>query len=214
VTTTDSPTNDSLTPTPRNYWAPTHYQPSPPPPYAPPSAPPKKRHRVRNTLLVVGAVFVGIGAINAAASGSKSTTNHQVVSGVQTPAPVPTPTRAPATTPAPAPAPTPAPASTTPPPPAETTSQSNAVAKADDDLQVESFSRTGLIKQLQFEGFSAADAAYAVDHVTVDWNQQAAKKATDYLQVEHFSHSGLVGQLVFDGFTPAQAEYGVGQAGL
>ena len=81
--TTDSPTTDSPTPTPRQYWGPTHYQPSQPPPYAAPYAPPKKRHRIRNTILIVAAVFVGIGVISAVANGAKSTT-HPVVSGVQT----------------------------------------------------------------------------------------------------------------------------------
>src|SRR6516225_9057474 len=73
--TTDSPTTDSPTPTPRQYWGPTHYQPSQPPPYAAPYAPPKKRHRIRNTILIVAAVFVGIGVISAVANGAKSTTH-------------------------------------------------------------------------------------------------------------------------------------------
>jgi len=76
------------------------------------------------------------------------------------------------------------------------------------------FSRTGLIKQLEFEGYSADDATYAVDVLNVDWNEQAAKSAQDYLDMTSFSHSGLVKQLEFEGFTPEQAEYGVNATGL
>jgi hypothetical protein len=88
------------------------------------------------------------------------------------------------------------------------------VRKAEEYLQFESFSRSGLIEQLEFEGFSTADATWGVDHVSVDWNEQAAKKAREYLQIESFSRSGLIQQLEFEGFTPAQAEYGVSQTGL
>lgn len=97
---------------------------------------------------------------------------------------------------------------------AGTVSQQNALRKAEDYLGYTAFSRTGLIQQLEFEKYSAADATWAVDRVTVDWNKQAALKAKDYLNFTSFSHAGLVDQLVFDGFTPAQAEYGTSQAGL
>jgi TM2 domain-containing membrane protein YozV len=98
--------------------------------------------------------------------------------------------------------------------PQQTVSQANASAKASDYLAYMAFSRTGLIKQLEFEGFSAADATYGVDAQHADWNAQAAAKAKDYLSFSAFSHSGLVSQLEFDGFTAAQAEYGAHQAGL
>jgi Host cell surface-exposed lipoprotein len=93
-------------------------------------------------------------------------------------------------------------------------SQQNAVSKAKDYLGYDAFSRQGLIKQLEYDKFSTDDATYAVDNITVDWNQQAAKKAKDYLGYDSFSHGGLVNQLEYDGFTPAQAEYGVVAAGL
>jgi SOS response regulatory protein OraA/RecX len=93
-------------------------------------------------------------------------------------------------------------------------SQQNAVSKASDYLDYTAFSRKGLIQQLAFDGFSIADATYAVDSIAVDWNEQAAKKAVDYLNYTSFSRSGLIDQLVFDGFTPAQAQYGVATTGL
>jgi hypothetical protein len=95
-------------------------------------------------------------------------------------------------------------------------SQQNAVRKAEDYLDYTAFSRSGLINQLvEFEGFSTEEATFAVDHLTVDWNEQAAKKAKDYLDYTAFSRSGLINQLVeFEGFTPAQAQYGVATTGL
>ena len=96
--------------------------------------------------------------------------------------------------------------------PASPASQRNAVAKAQDYLSFSSFSRKGLIQQLMYDGFSQGDATYAVDSITVDWNEQAALKATDYLSFSSFSEQGLVQQLVYDGFTPSQAAYGVAVA--
>lgn len=95
-----------------------------------------------------------------------------------------------------------------------TPGQQNATRKAADYLKFTAFSRTGLIKQLEFEKFTTDDATWAVDHVTVDWNDQAVKKAKSYLDMTSFSHPGLVDQLVFEGFTPEQAEHGATGAGI
>lgn len=75
--------------------------------------------------------------------------------------------------------------------PVETLSQSNAVSTAEDYIQYSSFSRSGLIDQLKYEGFSTADSTYAVDNITVDWNEQAAQTAQEYLDTSSFSASGL-----------------------
>jgi uncharacterized protein with LGFP repeats len=99
-------------------------------------------------------------------------------------------------------------------PVAPTVSQQNAVRKAEEYLRVIPFSRSGLIGQLEYEGFSTADATYGVDHVQVDWYEQASKKAADYLEVSAFSREGLIDQLEFEGFTYDQAVYGVNSVGL
>jgi hypothetical protein len=96
----------------------------------------------------------------------------------------------------------------------ETVSQKNAKAKAELYLSTQAFSRTGLIKQLQFEDFEKADAEYAVDALKVDWKEQAAKKAEQYLDTQSFSKKGLIDQLKFEGFTKDEAEYGVSTTGL
>lgn len=95
-----------------------------------------------------------------------------------------------------------------------TVSQQNALRKADSYLDFSAFSRTGLIEQLEYNKFSIEDATWAVDRVTVDWNEQAAKKAKSYLEFSSFSRSGLVDQLLYNGFTPEQAEYGASTTGL
>ena len=97
---------------------------------------------------------------------------------------------------------------------AGTLSQQNALKAADNYLDYTAFSRTGLIGQLEFEKFSTADATWAVDRVTVDWNEQAAKAAKNYLDYTSFSRSSLYDQLIFEDYTPAQAEYGVSTTGL
>ena len=65
---------------------------------------------------------------------------------------------------------------------------------------------------MKFEGYSTADATWAVNHVHANWNKQAVKKAKDYLEYQAFSRKGLLDQLLFEGFTRAQAQYGVAHA--
>lgn len=96
--------------------------------------------------------------------------------------------------------------------PTVTASQENAVEAAESYLGSSAFSESGLAEQLKFEGFSSADAQYAVTHVSVDWNEQAVEAAKGYLDSSSFSESGLVEQLEFEGFTQSQAEYGVSKA--
>lgn len=98
--------------------------------------------------------------------------------------------------------------------PKESPGQENARESAETYLDVSAFSRTGLIKQLKFEGYSEKDATYGVDVQKADWNKQAAAKAQEYLDTSSFSRDGLIGQLKYEGFTDAQAAYGVNKVGL
>jgi hypothetical protein len=122
--------------------------------------------------------------------------------------------QSPTAEPAPAPAPAPVVEPVVPAPAPETVSQRNALKKAETYLKYTAFSRTGLIEQLESEKFTTADATWAVDRVTVDWNEQAAKKADIYLKYSSFSRGSLLEQLASEGFTPEQAEYGVSKTGL
>lgn len=81
-------------------------------------------------------------------------------------------------------------------------------------LDYTAFSRSGLVKQLEYEGFSAADAEYAVSHITVDWTAQADASAKAYMAYSSFSRKSLIAQLVYEGFTPEQAAHGATSVGL
>lgn len=94
-----------------------------------------------------------------------------------------------------------------------TMGQKNALQSAQVYLDSMGFSRNGLIKQLEFEGYTSDYAAYAADNCGADWNEQAAIKAQTYLDSMSFSRDGLIKQLEFEGFTSDQAEYGVSSVG-
>lgn len=96
----------------------------------------------------------------------------------------------------------------------ETLSQKNAVDMAKSYLNYTAFSRSGLIHQLEFEGFSNEEATYAVNKLNIDWKEQAVKMAKSYLDYTSFSRSGLIHQLEFEGFSSEEATYAVNQIGL
>ncbi|MCW3057873.1 MAG: hypothetical protein JWO21_1842 [Solirubrobacterales bacterium] len=99
-------------------------------------------------------------------------------------------------------------------------SQQNALKEAESYLHTSAFSEAGLIEQLSSEAgsqFPHQDAVWAVEHLHVNWNDQAVKEAKDYLNTSSFSCQGLIDQLSSDAgskFTQAQAEYGARQAGI
>ncbi len=90
-----------------------------------------------------------------------------------------------------------------------TRSEENAIGSAESYLDFSAFSRSGLIDQLEFEGYTNAEATLAVDYLDGDWNEQAALSAESYLDFTAFSESGLIDQLEFEGFTSDQATSGV-----
>ena len=94
-----------------------------------------------------------------------------------------------------------------------TMGQKQASQKAESYINYQAFSARGLYDQLVFEGFSKEDSEYAVNNLSVDWNEQAAKKAQDYINLQSYSKQGLIDQLVFEGFSKEQAKYGVSQVG-
>lgn len=164
--------------------------------------------------LGVVAWIVAIAVSIATFAGAASSISESIESSspiAASPAPVVTEEAAvaePAETTAPAQSAAPAPAT-----PDLTMGQRNAVAKAKDYLSLTAFSRSGLVKQLEFEGFATADAEFAVDNIAADWNVQAEKKAKEYLDLTSFSRDSLVQQLTFEGFTQEQAEHGATAAG-
>lgn len=95
-----------------------------------------------------------------------------------------------------------------------TKSQEQAVESAKNYLDFSSFSKKGLIRQLEFEKFSKEDATFAVSQLKVDWKKQAVKSAEDYLDTGTFSRGSLIDQLKFDGFTTEQAEFAADEVGF
>ena len=94
-----------------------------------------------------------------------------------------------------------------------TMGQKNALRSAQSYLRYSDFSYTGLISQLEYEGYSTEDATFAADNCGADWTEQAAKSAKEYLDYSSFSRDGLIDQLEYEGFTHDQAVYGVEQNG-
>lgn len=95
-----------------------------------------------------------------------------------------------------------------------TTGERNALSKAKDYLRYAAFSYSGLIEQLEYEGFTNSEAVYGADNCGADWDEQAVLKAAEYLDFTSFSRQGLIEQLEFEGFTHEQAVYGAEQNGF
>jgi Host cell surface-exposed lipoprotein/Protein of unknown function (DUF2510)/Glucodextranase, domain B len=101
-----------------------------------------------------------------------------------------------------------------------TASQQNALKEAESYLHTSAFSEAGLIEQLSSEAgskFPHQDAVWAVEHLHVNWDDQAVKEAESYLHTSSFSCQGLIEQLSSEAgskFTLAQAEYGAKHVGL
>ena len=163
----------------------------------------------------------GTAKIKATVGNAKTLVCEVAVRKASTPAINPTPTPAPIPTAAPViiitatptPIPTPTVAPVIPVTPSGTISQNNALKEAQSYLRVSAFSREGLIDQLEYEGFSTADATYGVDNSGANWFEQAEKSAKSYLKSSSFSYTGLIKQLEFEKFTSEQARYGVDNCG-
>jgi host cell surface-exposed lipoprotein/glucodextranase-like protein len=90
-----------------------------------------------------------------------------------------------------------------------------ALESAESYLAMSGFSKQGLYEQLSSsagEGFSQAEAQYAVDHVDADWNKEAVESARSYLEMMPMSRNALIEQLsssAGEGFTYEQALYAV-----
>lgn len=89
----------------------------------------------------------------------------------------------------------------------------NALKSANQYLSITGFSYSGIIKQLEFEGYTREEAVYAADHCGADWKEQALRSAQQYMSIMPFSRNGLIKQLEFEGYTREQAEYAATKCG-
>lgn len=94
-----------------------------------------------------------------------------------------------------------------------TTGQKNALDSANSYIRHSAFSHDGLIDQLEYEGYTTAEATFAADNCGADWNDEALQKAKSYLKHSAFSQSGLIEQLEYEKFTTEQATYAVSNCG-
>lgn len=184
-------------------------------PIQPSPEPPPRRHwkrwvaggAVGVVVLVAGISIANAGSHPAAPAAPRATTSAPAMPSATLAAPVPS-------TAAPAPAAPPPPANTA---PAMTSDQQQAVQSAQGYLtDGEGFSYAGLLQQLTSaagDGFSNADATFAINYLNPNWDQQAVESAQGYLDDgEGFSKSSLLQQLTStygEGFTNAQAEYAI-----
>lgn len=94
-----------------------------------------------------------------------------------------------------------------------TVSQANALESAKSYVAYMDFSYSGLIDQLEYEGYSTEDATWAADNCGADWLEEALGSAKSYVSNMAFSYAGLIDQLEYEGFTDEQARYGADNCG-
>lgn len=94
-----------------------------------------------------------------------------------------------------------------------TTGEKNALWSAQNYLDVSAFSKKGLEDQLEYEGYTRLEIAYAIHNCGADWKEQAVLKAQSYLEFMPFSREGLIDQLEYEGFTHNEAVYGADHSG-
>lgn len=70
------------------------------------------------------------------------------------------------------------------------------------------FSKDGLIRQMEHDGYETGRAQRAIQQIGPDWNEQAAKAAESYLRVEDYSKEELQDLLKKAGFTEDEAAAG------
>lgn len=95
-----------------------------------------------------------------------------------------------------------------------TVSQENAIRKAESYLDFTAFSKSGLIDQLEYEGYPTEEAEFAVENIEVNWKEQAVNSAESYMSHSAFSRQGLVDQLIFEGHSEEHANHAADQVGL
>lgn len=88
--------------------------------------------------------------------------------------------------------------------------QVQAIQTAKDYLDTMHLSQTELLQMLSVENIDSEDAKFALEYLSIDWNQEARKKAKEYCKHKiGFSKEKLKAQLLFDHFTKEEANFAV-----
>src|SRR5690606_32226410 len=161
-----------------NIMSNTYYAPQPP-------QPKKKLGGIKIAGIVVGGLIL-LGAVGNTLSDDQPEAAPQptvtVTATAEAPAPTPEPPAPAEKTPTPTPPPPPTKEAepTKEPEPEFTREEENAIQSARDYLDFMAFSRKGLVEQLEYEGYPRKVAEKAVDHLDVDWMEQAVLSAESY----------------------------------
>ena len=97
---------------------------------------------------------------------------------------------------------------------AATENQQKALDKANEYVDTLPLSREGLIKQLEYDGYTTDVATYAADNCSVNWNKEAKEMAEQYMDSTTYTYKEMVQQLEAEGFTKKQAKFGAKAVGL
>ena len=89
-----------------------------------------------------------------------------------------------------------------------------ALKEAQGYIEFGSFSKKGLIEQLEYDGYTKSQAQYAASHCGADWLEQAKEEVKSYLANSGYSRSGLIEQLEYDGYTAEEAQAAVDSCGV
>jgi SOS response regulatory protein OraA/RecX len=177
---------------------------------------PAKRLALR--IAVAGGSMLLVSVLTNGQSGSTNTSSSSATPSPSiSPTPVetetPTPTQTPQATKEPEVIITPVPTDSTIISGTMTDTQESALARAKLYLQQGYFSERGLREKLIQDGYSAANAAFAVNRCYVDWSTQAVNAAKSYVKNRAISESALLKLLLSDGFTNEQSKNAVKKCG-
>lgn len=97
---------------------------------------------------------------------------------------------------------------------AATENQQKALDKANEYVDTLPLSHKGLIKQLEYDGYTTDVATYAADNCSANWNKEAKEMAEQYMDSTTYTYKDMVQQLETEGFTKEQAKFGAKAVGL
>lgn len=97
---------------------------------------------------------------------------------------------------------------------AATENQQKALDKANEYVDTLPLSHDGLIKQLEYDGYTTDVATYAADNCSANWNKEAKEMAEQYMDSTTYTYKDMVQQLETEGFTKDQAKFGAKAVGL
>ncbi|MDN5573970.1 MAG: Ltp family lipoprotein [Micrococcales bacterium] len=89
-----------------------------------------------------------------------------------------------------------------------------AAGSAQSYIDMSGFSRSELVDQLVYEGYTPDQAESGVSSLSVDYSEQARRSTQSYLDLMPMSRAELVDQLIYEGYTPEEAAAGADSAGL